>query len=187
MTPAPAPSSSKRSGTKTPIVPPIIPGTRTSQPPVRTRGSPSARRSPAKLGRSPIAGASVPAAQAARPTPSTAIAENTAPRPTWSASPPTAGPNRAPTIAAPRAEPISSPRRSAGPLRISQASAPAHEAAPPTPSTKRAMSSKTMSCAKAKAILEADISPSPSKTVRRTPNRAASQPPGKAAIKVPAA
>ena len=68
------------------------------------------------------------------------------------AAAPSTGPSSAPTIAAPIAEPIISPRRSRGEAPISQPSAPAHDAAEPSPWTKRATSSTTMLFANANAI-----------------------------------
>ena len=63
------------------------------------------------------------------------------------------GPNSTPTIAAPSAEPISSPRRSAGAADTSQAMPAAHMQAPPMPWTKRAASSSTIVLAKPKTRL----------------------------------
>ena len=96
------------------------------------------------------------------------------------------GPNSAPATAAASAVPMYWPRRSRGAVPINHPSAPAHEAAPPMPWTKRATSSTTMSSAKAKATLDTTSRPSPSSTVGRTPTRAAIQPPGSAPTNVPA-
>ena len=62
-----------------------------------------------------------------------AMPQNTGVMPIASASVPIAGPTRPPTIAAPIAVPIISPRRSRGAAPVTHASAPAHDAAPPMP------------------------------------------------------
>ena len=83
---------------------------------------------------------------------------------------------RSPARAARRRSPRPSPSRSArraaraAPPAASQAIAPAHDAAPPTPCTKRATSSTTMLSANAKPMLESVISPSPRSTVGFTPD-----------------
>jgi hypothetical protein len=69
---------------------------------------------------------------------------------------------------------------------IIQPSAPAHEAAPPRPCTKRETSSITTLSANAKPMLETTSRVRPMSTVGLTPRRAASQPPGSAPTKVPA-
>ncbi len=89
-------------------------------------------------------------------------------------------------MAEPRAVPMSWPRRSRGAAPTSQDSAPAHEAAPPTPCAKREPASSGSSAARPKTTLEADMRASPSNTGGRTPTREASQPAGSAASSVPA-
>jgi hypothetical protein len=89
-------------------------------------------------------------------------------------------------IAAASAEPISSPRRSAGAADTSQAIPAAHMQAPPMPWTKRAASSSWMLLANAKTRLVTPSSERPSRRVGLTPQRAASQPPGTLPTKVPA-
>ena len=89
-------------------------------------------------------------------------------------------------MAAESAAPIISPRRSGGEADTSQAIPAAHMHAPPTPCTKRAASRRTMVWANAKARLEAPSSASPSSRAGLTPQRAAIQPAGTAAAKVPA-
>ena len=118
--------------------------------------------------------------------PTTATPKNTGSCPSRPASAPSTGPNIAPATAAAMPVPISSPRRSRGAAPMSHASAPAHEAAPPSPWTNRAMSSTTMLEANANTTLAATIIPSPSSTVGRTPTRDAIQPPGSAPMNVPA-
>ena len=120
-----------------------------------------------------------------RPTPIAAIEQKTSSKPTRSAVTPITGPSSAPAIAAPIAEPIIWPRLSFGAAAASQAIAPAHEAAPPTPWTKRAASSTTMLLANAKTMLASTISARPANTVGRTPTRAAMKPPGSPPTKVP--
>ena len=95
-----------------------------------------------------------PTPAARRPRSPTAV--NTSSVPRLAAAAPSTGPSSAPTIAAAIAEPISSPRRSRGAAPTSQPSAPAHDAAEPSPWTKRATSSTTMLFAKANAIEERD-------------------------------
>ena len=123
--------------------------------------------------------------QTIRPTPTAAMKQNTTSKPARSAATPITGPSSAPAIAAPIAEPISCPRLSGGAAPASQPIAPAHDAAPPTPWTKRATSSSTMLPANATAMLERTISASPASTVGRTPTRAAIQPPGRPPTNVP--
>ncbi len=183
---APAPRSSRRSGASTSSVPNISPTSTTSHIPIAILGS----RSPASTIRTdvrgPARGGGVAAAHTSSAAPTAATPLNTTSGPSVAAAPPSTGPHSAPTIAAAIAEPISSPRRSRGAALISQPTAPAHDAAPPTPWTKRATSSTTMLCAKANASEETTSVVSPSRTVGRTPIRDASQPPGSAARNVPA-
>ena len=119
--------------------------------------------------------------------PNSTVVENAAWRPIAVASAPTTGPSCTPKIAAPRTPPITWPRRSRGASPATQAMPPAHEHAPPTPCMKRATSRTTIDEPKAKASPLKDISDSPTSTVAFTPARAASQPPGRAPISVPAA
>jgi hypothetical protein len=186
MMAAPAPKSSSRSGPRTFTVPNRRPGTITSHPPRRTRPSRAASASWRNRGGAVGARAGVRTAQSISPTPTTPTPQNTGSGPIAAAAAPSTGPNSEPTIAAPIAEPISSPRRWLGASPISQPSAPAHDIAPPTPWTKRAASSTTTLSANAKATLDADMTPRPSNAVGRTPARAASQPPGSAPANVPA-
>jgi hypothetical protein len=102
------------------------------------------------------------------------------------AAPPSTGPNSTPTIAAASAEPISSPRRSCGAADTSQAMPEAHMKAPPTPCTKRAASSSTMLSANPNTRLVTPSIARPHISVGFTPQRAASQPPGREPAKVPA-
>ena len=105
--------------------------------------------------------------------PTTAMPQNVGVIPITSASVPIAGPASAPATAAPIVVPIISPRRSRGAALATQASAPAHDAAPPTPCTNRAASYTAIESANANARLERIISVRPSSTVARTPARAA--------------
>jgi hypothetical protein len=72
-------------------------------------------------------------------------------------------------------------------MRTTQASAPAHENAPPTPWRKRLTSSTTTSWPSANPMPVRLISDNPVSMVGRGPTRAASMPPGIDAISVPAA
>ncbi len=125
-------------------------------------------------------------AQVASRAASSDTSANTTSGPTTVAAPPITGPNSTPTIAAPSAEPISSPRRSGGEIPTSQARPPAHIAAPPSPWTKRARSSTTALSAKPKARLETPSSISPPSSVGLTPTRIAIQPDGIEPSSVPA-
>jgi hypothetical protein len=126
-------------------------------------------------------------AHAPSATPKRTVVENAASRPIAVATAPTTGPSWTPKMAAPSTPPITSPRRSRGASPATQAMPPAHEHAPPTPCRKRATSSTTIEEPKAKANPLTDMSPSPARTVVFTPARAASQPPGSAPTRVPAA
>ena len=157
----------------------------TSARPVRTWPLRSATRRP-RIDPSPSGvAAGVRSVQIIRPTPIAAIEQKTSSKPARSAATPITGPSSAPAIAAPIAEPISCPRFSRGAAPASHAIAPAHDAAPPMPWTKREMSSSTMSLTNATAMLESTISPSPNSTVGRTPMRAAMIPPGRPPTNVP--
>ena len=138
---APTPSSSSRSGASTPIVPNSSPGTAISQMPPATRPSRSAASS-SRGGDVPSGAAGgVASAQPISTQPKTATPQKTGAMPIASARVPIAGPASVPAIAAAIAVPIISPRRSRGAADATQAIAPAHEHAPPTPWTKRARSS----------------------------------------------
>ena len=182
-----APRSSRRSGTSTSITPENRAGRVKSQTAMSTPGffiaSPSSLQ-PALSARGP---AGVSAATAKRAAATTAISENTSCGLVLVAAPPSTGPSSTPTMAAPSAEPISSPRRSRGVRAISQASPPAHVHAPPRPCTNRAESSTTMSFATPNVTLEPRSRPRPSSIVRLAPARPASQPAGSAPSRVPAA
>ncbi len=118
---------------------------------------------------------------------SAATAQKTISGPVTVAIPPITGPSRMPKIAAARAAPIISPRRSAGAAVISQARPPVHAQAPPTPSANRATSSTTALFANANATLETAIRARPTSIACRDPIRAARKPEGSAATSVPAA
>ena len=154
-------------------MPKTSPGTAISQIPPATRPSRSAASNSRVVGVPSGAAGGVRSAQIDSSTPTTATPQNTGAIPKASASAPSTGPTSDPAIAAPSAVPIISPRRSRGAAPATQASAPAHDAAPPMPWTKRAASSTAIESAKAKATLDTLISPSPSSTVARTPARAA--------------
>ena len=102
------------------------------------------------------------------------------------ATAPSTGPNIAPAIAAPKAEPISRPRRPAGAAATSHASAPVHEKALDTPWRKRARSSAQTESAKPNATVVTASSERPTSTVGLTPTRAASMPLGIPATSAPA-
>src|SRR3954447_13206894 len=183
---ADAPSSSSRSGGSTSSVPNISPTRITIHMPVAIRGS----LTPAKTARIGVRAGTwvegVSSAQTSRPPATAPTPVNTTSVPRVAEAAPSTGPSSAPTIAAPIAEPITSPRRSRGAAPTSQPSAPAHEAAEPSPWTKRATSSTTMLLANANAIEEAISRLSPTTTVARTPSLAATQPPGSEPSRVPA-
>ena len=103
---------------------------------------------------------------------SAAIEQNTSSKPARSAATPITGPSSAPAIAAPIAEPIICPRFSRGAAPASQAIAPAQDAAPPTPWTKRAMSSTRIEPANATATLESDHQRQPEQHGRASRRRA---------------
>ncbi len=112
-------------------------------------------------------------ATAASTTPSTATPQKVGAIPITSASVPIAGPTIVPATAAPIVVPISSPRRSRGAAPATQASAPAHEAAPPMPWTKRARTRSSAEFANANITQVTTSRPMPSSTVARTPAFAA--------------
>ena len=107
----------------------------------RRRSAPTSAARP-ELGSGTTPG--VRQAQAASPAATTDTPVKTTSGPTTVAAPPRTGPKSTPTIAAASAEPISSPRRSAGAADRSQVMPAAHMKAPPMPWTKRAASSTTM-------------------------------------------
>src|SRR5205814_63823 len=82
------------------------------------------------------------------------------------------GPNSAPAIAAPNAEPISCPRRPPGAAATSHASAPVHVNALETPWKKRATSSDHSESASPKATVVAVRMVRPVRTAGLTPKRA---------------
>ncbi len=170
---APTPRSSSRSGASTPIVPNTRPGTAISHMPPATRPSRAAERSSRGVEVPSGAAGSIVSATAASARPITPTAQKVGAMPTPSASVPSAGPASAPAMAAPIVVPIISPRRSRGAAQATQAMAPAHEAAPARPWTKRATSSMTIVSAKANAKLEALIRSRPKTAVARTPHFAA--------------
>ncbi len=181
-----APSSSSRSGASTSITPANSAGSVKSQKPAST----SRRRSaPTSAGRPGLGAGGTPGvrqAHVARPAATTDTPLKTTSGPTTVAAPPSTGPSSTPNIAAASADPISSPRRSAGAAETSQVIPAAHMNAPPMPWTKRAASSSTMWFAKPKARLVTPSRPSPASRVGFTPQRAASQPAGSAPANVPA-
>ena len=181
-----APRSSSRSGTSTSTTPLKSAGSVNTQNPISTAGRPSARSIAPIPG---LASGSTPGivhAQTASPPATTATALNTTSGLSTVAAPPSTGPSSTPTIAALRAAPISSPRRSTGAADISHAIPAAHMQAPPTPWMKRAVSSTTTLPANAKLMLASPSMASPSSSVGLTPQRAASQPDGSAPTNVPA-
>ena len=132
------------------------------------------------------AAAGIDHAHAPRITATTATPLNTSSGPTTVAAPPSTGPRRTPTIAAPSAEPITPPRRSEGVAHTSQARPAAHEQAPPTPWAKRAASSRITCWAKPKITLVIPMSARPVRSMGFTPKRAAAHPAGIEARNVPA-
>ena len=182
-----APSSSSRSGASTSSVPNISPTRTTTHIPVAIRGSRRpGEHAPHRRARRHLASTASAAPTRAGRRRRRRRRVNTSSVPRLAAAAPSTGPSSAPTIAAAIAEPISSPRRSRGAAPTSQPSAPAHDAAEPSPWTKRATSRTTMLFAKANAIDELISSARPTTTVARTPSRAASQPPGSEPSSVPA-
>ncbi len=119
------------------------------------------------------------------PAASTAIPPNAAAVPTTDAIPPTTGPNSAPPIAAASAEPISSPRRSAGAISVSHVSAAVHVKELDTPCANRAVSSSHSLCASPNRTVVAISPPSPISAARLTPSREVAIPPGSAPTNVP--
>ena len=109
---------------------------------------------------------------------STATLANAGPVPTTDAIPPSTGPKSAPTIAAPIAAPIVSPRRSAGAAATSHASDAVQENELETPCRKRAVSSSQIESANPKVTVVIAMPVRPTRTVGRTPKRAADIPPG---------
>ena len=119
-------------------------------------------------------------------TATTATPLNTTSGPTTVAAPPEDGAEKTPTIAAPRAEPITLPRRSDGVVHTSQARPAAHEHAPPTPWANRAASRSTTLWANPKITLVMPHQRQPGEQQGFTPKRAAAQPAGIEPIRVPA-
>ncbi len=122
--------------------------------------------------------AGVRQAAIARTVASTATLANAGPVPVTDAIPPSTGPNSAPTIAAPITAPIVSPRRSAGAAATSHASDAVHENELATPCRNRAVSSSQIESANPKVAVVTAIPVRPTRTVGRTPKRAAEIPPG---------
>ena len=183
----PPPSSSMRSGTSTSTAPNISEGTATNAVAVRI-GRVTIVAATSRSGcRSGGPGSGRRAAIAASSTAMPSTAPNTISVPTSAATAPRIGPTRAPATAVPSAVPITEPRRSGGAVVISQVSAPDQISAPDTPWTKRAASSRAISRARPKTRLDAPSSSSPPITVRRGPNRVATNPAGNEASSVPAA
>ena len=185
MATALAPRRWRRSGPSTLIRPDAIAGSITSHIPIVVSRPRSAIRRSSMPWPERSDGAGIRRAMAIRASETTTTPLNAAARPTVLASVPITGPNSAPPIAAPSAAPMSPPRRSAGASATIQASPPAHEKAPPTPSTSRARSSSTTLSNSPKASVEAASSASPVHTVKRGPARAASTPPGIDASSMP--
>jgi hypothetical protein len=130
--------------------------------------------------------AGVAAAPVARSTASPATVANAGAVPVKEATAPSTGPNNAPAIAAPKADPINRPRRPAGAAATSHASAPVHENALDTPWRKRARSSDQTESAKPNATVVTARSERPTSTVGLTPTRAANMPLGIPAASAPA-
>ena len=97
---------------------------------------------------------------------------------TASASAPNIGPRIAPNTAAPKAVPISSPRRARGVSTVSHASAPAQVTVLDAPWTKRASPSAHGPSAAANAKLAQARRARPTTTASFGPKRAAARPPG---------
>ena len=114
--------------------------------------------------------AGVANAPAPRSSATAATAPNAGAVPVKEATAPSTGPNIAPAIAAPKADPISRPRRPAGAAATSHASAPVHEKALDTPWRKRARSSAQTESAKPNATVVAARRERPTSTVGFDPD-----------------
>ncbi len=108
------------------------------------------------FGTPPGSSPGVTTTQAASATANAATAQKTISGPVTVATLPMTGPSRMPKIAAARAAPIISPRRSDGAAASSHPRAPVHAQAPPRPSAKRARSRMTTFSANAKTTLATD-------------------------------
>ena len=128
----------------------------------------------------------VASVQMTRAAASTATPVNTTSGPVAVAIPPRTGPSTRPETAAAIAAPISSPRRSLGAAPISQARPAVQANAPPIPCATRARSRTRIVSPNANARLETPSSARPINIVCRTPIRAATQPEGSEASRVPA-
>ena len=111
---------------------------------------------------------------------------NTGSVPTASAIAPSGGPSRAPATAIPSSVPIVWPRRSRLSVSSTHVNAPDQVIAPATPCRNRDPSSTAIWSAKPNDALERPISTRPTSTVTRGPARAAMNPAGSAATRVPA-
>ena len=182
---APAPSSSRRSGISTMIIPKPADGRAISQMPLRSTRSVSAMRTACRPGVRTIAGPGSRISATIRPAGRTTKADSTAPRPNSSAAAPSAGPSREPAMAAPIAVPMAPARSSRGADATTQARPPAHTAAPPKPWTARAAVMTRAESAKPKTRLAAASVTRPTMTVTFAPTRAARRPAGIASTSVP--
>ena len=179
------PSSSSRSGARTPSVPNRSAGRTTNQMLRATRRFCTAWTK-AESGWGEVrGGAWVRAAQTARPTAIRPAAPNAGAWPTTEAIPPSTGPKSAPTIAAAIAVPIVCPRRSAGASPTSHASPAVHASALPNPWTKRETSRTTIESPVAKTKVVTAIVSKPAIAVARAPNRAVAIPPGRLPTSAP--
>ena len=106
--------------------------------------------------------------------------------PTASATAPRGGPSSAPATAIPRRVPIVWPRRSRLSVSSTQVKAPDQVIAPATPWKNREASSTPIWSANPKEALEIPMRTRPARTVTRGPTRAAMNPAGRAASRVPA-
>ena len=187
-TPTPeAPRSLRRSGISTSNAPDSTDGMTTSQKANITGALSIAATTARTLGIPPAGIPGAGATHAARTPATTATPQKTTLGPVTEAMLPTTGPSRIPKIAAASAAPIISPRRSAGVAAKSQPSAPVQAQAPPRPSAKRAMSRTTTFSANAKTTLATPSRLRPARIVGLKPIRAARNPDGRAATRVPAA
>ena len=179
------PSSSRRSGASTLSVPKKSAGRTTNQTPSRIRRLRSARRKTASGWGSTGGGAEVRNAQTASATVRSAAAPNARPCPTTEATPPSTGPNSAPTIAKASAVPIVWPRRAAGVSPTSQVRPPVQVNALPMPCTKRAASSTAIESAVAKTKVAAPVTSAPAIVTVRAPYRVVAIPLGTPPISTP--
>jgi hypothetical protein len=127
----------------------------------------------------------VAAAQAASPSPISAIPPNVASVLVSDAIPPITGPSIAPKIATPIALPINRPRAFAGASAISQASPAVHEHELDAPWRKRATSRSHSLSATPNSAVVTVMPPRPTSSVGFTPTRVASIPAGIPATSAP--